>query len=64
MKSIVEHFKRIDNYIVKTDEENINELLKDSKDKIEFEKAVDDLLKSDKKSKEIYINGKNILISI
>lgn len=61
---IVNHFKGIDNYIIKSDEENINNLLKNSKDKIEFEKAVDEILKNNIDSKEININGKNITISI
>jgi hypothetical protein len=61
---IYNSFQSINPLIVKSDEENLNNLLKNPKDKVTFEKTVDELLKNNGGSKEILINGKMITISI
>lgn len=61
---IFNHFKTIDNYVVKSDEENIDLLLKNDRDKNEFEKTIDEMLREGKRSKDITLNNKNITISI
>jgi hypothetical protein len=61
---IYNSFQSLNPLIVKSDEENLNNLLKNPKDKVTFEKTVDELLKNNGGSKEILINGKMITISI
>jgi hypothetical protein len=64
IRLIYNSFQSINPLIVKSDEENLNNLLKNPKDKVTFEKTVDELLKNNGGSKDILINGKMITISI
>ncbi len=61
---ITRHFKSLDDFVIKSDEENIDILLKNPKDKVKFQHAIDELLKDNQKSKTIEINDKQITISI
>lgn len=61
---ILKKLKEIDNYIVKSDDEEIDKLLKNDQDKLTFQMAVDDLLRNNKKTKDIKINKKTVTISI
>lgn len=61
---VFSHIKSIDNYFVKTDEENIEKLLEDPIDRIKFEETVDELMKENKKSKEVKLKDKKVTISI
>ena len=61
---ILKHFKSVDNYIVKSDEEHIELLLKNEEDKAKFQHEIDKLVRENSKSREIIINDKSITISI
>lgn len=61
---ILKHFKSVDNYIVKSDDENIELLLKNEEDKAKFQNEIDKLVRENSKSREIVINNKSITISI
>jgi len=61
---ILKHLKSINNYVVKSDDENIEFLLENETDKVKFQNAVDQLLKDNKRSREVNIKNKNITISI
>lgn len=61
---ILKHLKSINNYVVKSDDENIEFLLENETDKVKFQNAVDQLLKDNQKSRKINIKNKNITISI
>lgn len=61
---ITRHFKSLDDFVIKSDEENIDILLKNPKDKVKFQHAIDELLKDNQKSKTLEINDKQITISI
>ena len=58
------HFKSIDRFIVKNDEDAIESLLKNEDDKIKFRQEVDQLIRENGDSKVIHINNKDITISI
>jgi len=60
---IFKEFRSIDNLIVKSNDENLESLLKKPEDKLKFQKAVDEVIK-ESSTKDININGKNITISI
>ena len=65
IRIIVDQLLSINKYIVKSDEENLNELLKTDDDKRIFRDTIDELQKNDSvKSKTVLINSKNITISI
>lgn len=55
-------YNSIDNLIIKSDEEIIKDLLKNHKDRLLFEKAVDELRRGE--AKEIKLNNKTIKISL
>lgn len=59
----IEYLKNI-SYFFKTDEEIISSFLKSEKDKAEFQKTIDDMLKNNEKSRTIKINNKDITITI
>lgn len=61
---ILKHLKSINNYVVKSDDENIDFLLAKDSDKVKFQNAIDQLLKDNVKSREVNIKNKNITISI
>ncbi|KUY29789.1 hypothetical protein [Elizabethkingia ursingii] len=61
---MLKHFISINEYVVKTDEENIEDLLKTDEDKATFQKAIDELVRGDMKSRQVSINNKEITISI
>lgn len=64
LESILNNFNSINHLLVKSDDENLEKLLEDPKDKVKFQKAIDELMKDSEKIKEINLNGKNIKISI
>lgn len=61
---IIKHLKTVDDYVVKSDEESIEKLLKTDEDKAKFRNEIDNLIKNNTKTKNIRINNKNITISI
>lgn len=61
---ILKHFKSINNYVVKSNDENIEMLLENDTDKVKFQHAIDQLLKDNGKSREVNIKNKNVTISI
>ncbi len=61
---IANYLKSLDNYVVKSDEENVEKLLRNSNDRIEFEKTIDEMIKNNIKTKDVTLNNKNIKISI
>jgi hypothetical protein len=61
---VYNHILSIDDYVVKSDEENIEKLLENPRDRIRFEETVDELLKENKKSKKVEIKDKEVTISI
>ncbi len=63
-ESILNSIYSINRFIIKSDDENLNELFDDPRDKVKFQKAVDELLKHNEDTKMITINGKSIKISI
>lgn len=54
----------IDEYIVKPDDEEFEKLLNSDEDKIKFQMAIDELLRDNKKTKNIEVNNKTVTISI
>ena len=63
-KIIIKHLKTVDDYVVKSDDESIEKLLKTDEDKAKFRNEIDNLIRNNTKSKNIRINNKNITISI
>lgn len=61
---ILNHLKSINNYVIKSDDENIEFLLENDTDKVKFQNAIDQLLKDNEKSRKVNIKNKNITISI
>ena len=61
---LVKHFKSIKNYVMKTEEEEIESLLKTEEDKIKFQNTIDSMLRNNIKTKKININNKEIEIMI
>lgn len=58
-------FSITDNYVLKTDDENLDRLLTSPQDRIKFDNAVQELKRSNMSSKEIQLeSGKKITISI
>jgi hypothetical protein len=62
--SIQKYINCISNLMIKSDDENLKILLKNPKDKAQFQKAIDEILRDNKKEKEIDINGSTIVISM
>jgi hypothetical protein len=58
------HFKSLNEILVKSDEENIDILLKKPEDKVKFQHALDDLLRERQTSKTINLDDRQITISI
>jgi hypothetical protein len=61
-KLIVIKAKSVEELMVRTDDENLEKLLKTPADKVRFQKAIDHLSR-DLNSQEIILNGKNVTIS-
>lgn len=65
LEVILANFKLLDNFWVKSNEENLEYLLENESDKVKFQQAVDQLLKDNNKgTKEINIKSRTIKISI
>lgn len=62
--SYITHLFSIDDFMIKSDEEQIDELLKNPSDRVIFNKTIDELQRSTIKSKTIILNNKQIKISI
>ena len=63
-RRIINHFRSVDNYMLKSDEESIEILLKTDVDKAKFQTEIDKLVNEDSKSREVFINNRKITISI
>ena len=61
---LVKHFKSIKNYVMKTEEEERESLLKTEEDKIKFQNTIASMLRNNIKTKKININNKEIEITI
>ncbi len=61
---ILKHLRTIDNYVVKSDDENIEMLLENDSDKVKFQNAIDRLISENAKSEQIEIKNRKITISI
>lgn len=58
-------FSITENYVLKTDDENLDRLLTSQQDRIKFDNAVQELKRTNMSSKEIQLeSGKKITISI
>ena len=64
IESIANYLNSLNQFMVKSDDENLEKLLKDPKDQVKFQKAIDEIMKDNDKIKELKLNGKNIKISI
>lgn len=62
-KLIYNQVETINDLMMKSDDENLEKLLKRPEDKAKFQKTIDEVMK-DSISKDIILNGKNITISI
>lgn len=62
--SYIAHLFSIDDFMIKSDEEQIDDLLKNPSDRVIFNKTIDELQRSTIKSKTIILNNKQITISI
>ena len=62
--SYITHLFSIDDFMIKSDEEQIDELLKNPSDRVLFNKTIDELQRSPIKSKTIILDNKQITISI
>lgn len=62
--SYIIHLFSIDDFMIKSDEEQIDELLKNPSDRILFNKTIDELQRSTIKSKTIILNNKQITINL
>lgn len=60
---IIKQLSLMSELLVKTDDENLDKLLKKPEDKVKFQKAIDEVLK-DSSTKNITVNGREITISI
>lgn len=54
----------IDKFIVRSDEQDVENLLKNDSDKIKFQKTVDKMIRENKKTDTVRINHRDIKISI
>jgi hypothetical protein len=61
-KLIVTKVKLVEDLMVRTDDENLEKLLKTPADKVKFQKAIDHISR-DLNSQEIILNGKHVTIS-
>lgn len=61
---LLHHLKSVNRYIVKSDEQEIACLLNNEKDKIAFQKKIDEMLKQNKKSAVLQIKNREIKISL
>lgn len=61
---IYSHFKTVDNYVVKSDDDSFEILMKSEQNKAKFQNEVDKLISENKGSRKIEINNKHITISI
>ena len=61
---VLSYFASINDYIVKSDDEDIENLLERNIDKVKFQNAIDELLKENKTTKQITIKNRSVTISI
>lgn len=59
----IDQFRSLNDHMVKSDDENLEKLLKNPEDRVKFQRAIDEVT-TKTPSKEINLNGKNITISI
>lgn len=64
INSLTSHLKRSRALLTTNEDEIIDSLLNSEEDKIRFQKEVEDLIKSNKTSKNVDINGKRFTISV
>jgi|GEM_PF-4193893 len=61
---LITNTRLVDDYSIKSDEENIRDLLRTSEDKVKFQKAIDSLRKGEKESVDVDLNNRKITLSI
>lgn len=61
---IYTHFKTVENYVVKSDDESFEILMKSEQNKAKFQNEVDKLIRENKGSRKIEIDNKHLTISI
>lgn len=61
---ITNHYKNINQHTVNSNEEYIEKLLTKPKDKLAFERTIDELMKENNGSKRVTLNNKKVTISI
>lgn len=64
LNAISNHIMSINKFIVKSDEEDLEMLLKNDDDRIAFQKKVDNMLRENKKSDTVKINDRIVTISL
>lgn len=63
-RNLFMELRSIDKFIVKSDEQDIENLLRDDSDKIKFQKTVDKMIRENRKTDTVHINHRDIKISI
>lgn len=63
-ESLFRQLRAIDNSLVKSDEQDIANLLRDEKDKMDVQKKIDSMIRENKKTDTINIRNREITISI
>jgi len=58
----LKQLQSIDRFMVKTDEQDIATLLKDDRDKVEFQKKVDKMVRENRKTDTMLIKNRKITI--
>ncbi|WP_294280863.1 hypothetical protein [uncultured Chryseobacterium sp.] len=62
--SLFTQLRSIDRFMVKSDEQDIADLLSNEKDKIEYQKKIDQMVRENIKQDTIKIKNRNITISL
>lgn len=62
--SLFTQLRSIDKFMVKSDEQDIADLLSNEKDKIEYQKKIDQMVQQNIKQDTIKIKNRNITISL
>ena len=63
-RNLFQELRSIDKFIVKSDEQDIENLLKNDSDKIKFQKTIDKMIRENRKTDTVRINHRDIKISI
>lgn len=63
-RNLFQELRSIDKFIVKSDEQDIENLLRNDSDKIKFQKTIDKMIRENRKTDTVRINHRDIKISI